>query len=349
VETDRTNAALLGFVILAVAALVLGMSSLALIVGLGAPWFAAVPLSLVLAALVACINRILVVRVVEPKRLRASIAAALAGTALALVVGCLMAGSFTLGAFRDAIDAERSAAISRQFDDRIAALQKQSESLRDRIDEDGRPQPERDRELTRLQTLLGAKYDELTKTEEAMREERAGRGGAAAGRGGGYWELKATLDRLSRERSEIAGRVEAERPKALERAEAEAAARTEPLKNELDVVVQQLDDLNEQRAKQSAAVDRDDRTAAAQVARCGTLFSLLTTAPVAPAFWLILVAYLMLQVSPVLLRLQCGSSAADDIAMRAARRGDRRPRTSPMPAETNGSAPPRQRVAADRS
>ena len=101
-------------------------------------------------------------------------------------------------------------------------------------------------------------------------------------------------------------------------------------------------------------MDRADVGAGAQLARAGTLFSLLATSPIAPAFWCVLLGYLILQVSPVLMRRMCGSWDADLAAVRSRDLRNGRDAASPQssivpPRPTRRAGSPSRRSGVDRA
>ena len=313
-EGELANAGRLNRLILLVAAVVWTIWTGALVFGLGAPWFVAVPAALLPTAIVVTVARYLVGRVVAPRHRRDNVVAALAGTALALPVGGLLAVLICLATVHADIDAARIAAVQRQYGELVTPLRPQEESLRRQLAEAHTPHPETDPLLIGVQGKLEAKSAELTAAENVKRDERAGHNGTGAGPGGIWAEYQATVNRLTRERDDLARQVETERANAQLRADTAATERAKPVQQELNDVVAQIKELDDRRKSDIQAVHRDDFGVAEQRARVGALFSLLGGAPVAPAFWITLLAYLVLQAAPVLLPLMGGPSEADDAA-----------------------------------
>lgn len=347
VEFGRTNAVQLGVIVLLVGTLVGGAWAATLALGLGVWWSAAAAVALVPATLVVAAARYLVCKVVEPRHTRDNVVAALAGTALALPVGGLLAVAFCLGTLHASIDAARTDAIERQFDDEVAPLRPQERSLREQLTDAATPHPEADAQLTDLQAKLAAAGHDLDDAEAKRRAERAGQNGTGVGPGGLWAEDQARVDRLTRQRDDLSDQVEAERPKAQQRAEAAAAARAVPVQKQLDGVVAQIDELDAHRITQLQAVNPGDFSAAAQRARAGALFSQLGSAPVAPAFWTTLVFSLVLQTAPVLLALMGGASEADDVAAARARYIRRHHHT--VRSSADGGTAPLPRIPAEGS
>jgi hypothetical protein len=310
-EGDRTRFALLGVVLLAVVAGVFGLCTLALAVGFGVPWPIAVAVAAVLAGVVACVNRYVIRRVNMPDR-RINVSAALAGPAVALLVSGTIATSFCLVAFRPAIDLERREAVERQLDDHEKELQERSASLQHDVDDAARPRP--DPILDDLRRQLTMKDEALARAKQDLLDEALGKHGTGVGRKARYREYQDHVNEVSQDRDKLFAKVD------LQEAEANRAAlaRAEPAQARLDEVTKQLAEVGRQRAQQVASVRSDDTSGPAQVARIATLFSLLASLTVAPAFWIVFLACFLVQNLPVLLRMGCGPTMLDDQALRDA-------------------------------
>ena len=312
-EADLGLATQLGVAVLGIGLLMLGALFGALTELLGA-WGLALVAAALLAAVGLAFTRILVTAVIAPRTFRANVATALLGSAgVFLAVGAVQAAGLVLWVYQPDFDDAQRAAIADGFA-AIDGLADRRSTVQARIDFPPPAPVDGDPDVDRAQKAFDSKNVELTQAEKGLVCEATGRCGTLAGQGAGYRTRRdTTVKRLRGERDDLDDELKA----AVAAAQARRMrAQQEQDRAELARVDQQLASLQAAQDERVRRADPSNRGLQAQRGRLGALSGVRTLRAIGWTFVAGLVVSAALQLAPVVLKLVCGSSPADDSALR---------------------------------